>query len=134
METVRMCALICFITIIGGCASATTSSSTGSSVGISPRIYKEEYNIVFLKAVDAVSHMGWQITFTDKTTGIISAKTPTNFWTWGDTVSIRVYKLDEERTKVDVSSGTSRQIVDWGHNERNIFGFYEKLDNLIYSR
>lgn len=71
--------------------------------------------------------MEWQITFADKEVGIISAKTPTSFLTTGDVVSIKVRKSENNRVRVDVSAGTSRQMIDWGKNKGNIKNFYEQL-------
>jgi hypothetical protein len=131
---ISLIGLLLIVTFLTACATATTSSTPGGQSKLAPHIYNKNYNNVFLAAIDAASAMGWQVTFTDQTTGIISASTPTNLWTWGDTVSVRVSKIDEDRVEVDVSSGTSRQVFDWGRNERNILNFYGKLDSLIYSK
>jgi len=124
-----MIGTICF----EGCSTATTSGAGQSPSDISARIYQKDFDTVFLKAVDAASAMGWQITFTDKSTGVIAAKTPTNLWTWGDSVSVRLTQIQGGAVKVDVSSGTANQVVDWGRNKRNILSYYGKLDNLLFT-
>jgi hypothetical protein len=118
---------------LGGCATATTSGTRETPPEISAHIYNKDFDTVFIRAIDAACAMGWQVNFTDKSTGVISARTPTNFWTWGDNVSIRVYRIENNAAKVDISSGTPNQIVDWGRNKRNILDYYGKLDNLVYS-
>ncbi len=114
------------LTLIIGCTSATTG--TGK---IAPRIYNQEYNVVFSRALEAAIVKKWQIVFADKETGIISAKTSTGFWTWGDNISIRIHKIGTGKVQVDLTSGTDRQVIDWGHNARNIRAFYKQLDSLI---
>ncbi len=124
--------LVLFLFFLLGCAAATTSYSPEKTDSIAPHIYDKDYSTVFIKAVDAASAMGWQVTFTDKSTGVISAKTPTNIWTWGDSVSIRVSRIEGDKVRVNISSGTQGQVIDWGRNRRNIISYLGKLDNLIY--
>ena len=114
-----------------GCTTMSTNRKGSSPKGVAPKVYSADYDKVFMKAVDAVSQCSWQITFTDKSTGVISAKTPTNLWTWGDNVSIRIQKIDNDKVKVDVSSGTRNQVVDWGRNSRNITKYFKSLDLLL---
>lgn len=132
--TMIKCFLILTTAIyLGGCATATSVGTQGTPSEISSRIYNKKFDTVFSSAIDAASAIGWQVTFTDKSTGVISARTPTNLWTWGDTVSIRVCRVENSAVEVNISSGTQRQVVDWGRNKRNILSYYGKLDNLLYS-
>lgn len=131
--TMTKCFLIMTTAIyLGGCATATSVGTRGTPSEISAHIYNKKFDMVFSSAIAAASAIGWQVTFTDKSTGVISARTPTNLWTWGDNVSIRVYRIENSTVKVDVSSGTQNQVVDWGRNKRNILSYYGKLDNLLY--
>jgi len=114
-----------------GCATSTTAGKGHASSSIAPRIYEAEYNEVFNKAVEAVTKQKWQVTFTDQSTGIISAATPTNLWIWGDNVSIQVKQVDENKVRIDVSSGTPSQLIDWGRNSRNIANYLRTLDSLM---
>ena len=129
---VRLLLLIIGTIYFQGCSTATTSGTGQTDSDVSARIYEKDFDTVFFKAVDATSAMGWQITFTDKSTGVIAAKTPTNLWTWGDNVSIRLTQIENSAVKVDVSSGTPNQVIDWGRNKRNILSYYGKLDSLLY--
>jgi len=113
------------------CTSASTINSDGGVPEVKPREYSLSYDTVFEKAIDAVGACEWQITFADKSVGIISAKTPTSLLSWGDEVSIKVRKNDNNLIRIDVSAGTSRQMFDWGKNKGNIKKFYRKLDELI---
>jgi hypothetical protein len=123
--------MMVLLLLLGGCTSASTVTSDGKEPDVNAHIYKQDYETVFLQAVDAVNAMKWQITFADKGIGIISAKTPTSLWSWGDQVAVKVRDEKGKGVKVDVSAGTDRQVVDWGHNKRNITGFYQKLDQLL---
>jgi len=94
-EAMTKVLFIMAITIyLAGCATATTSGTRETPSDISAHIYNKDFDTVFIRAIDAASAMGWQVTFTDKSTGVISAKTPTNLWTWGDNVSIRVSRIE----------------------------------------
>lgn len=115
--------LLCCFIACRCCSSAYTGTGAGK---IAPRIYKAEYNDVFANALEAANLKGWQIIFTDKDTGVISAKVSTRLWTWGNDVSIRVHKIANENVQVDLSSGSH-----WGKNARNIRAYYEQLDTLI---
>lgn len=119
------------VSLLTSCATMSTTREGSSLEGVAPKVYSADYDKVFMKAVDAVSQCSWQITFTDKSTGVISAKTPTNLWTWGDNVSIRIQKIDNDKVRVDVSSGTPNQVVDWGRNSRNITKYFKSLDLLL---
>ncbi len=121
--------LIILIFLLTGCTSASTIGTNNYDT-IEPRSYTADYEKVFFAAVDAVTSLKWQITFTDKETGIISAKTPANFLTWGDEVSIRI-RQDNDKVRVDVSSGTNRQLIDWGKNAQNIRNLYLKMDSIL---
>jgi hypothetical protein len=124
-----MILILCLV--IYGCASATTQTQNTKNA-VSAQVYQSDYDVIFSKAIDAAGGMGWQITFTDKETGVISAKTAANFLTWGDTISIRI-SHQEQGVKVDLASGSTGQIVDWGRNKNNILKFYKKLDALVIS-
>ncbi len=111
--------------------SATTTKQGQSARKLPPRIYQVEYDKAFGNAVAAVDAVGWRIKSTDKSKGVISAKTPVSMRTWGDTVVITVHTIEEGAVRVDLSSRSHYQIVDWGKNRINILGYFEKLDNLI---
>jgi hypothetical protein len=112
------------------CTTATSNLSTATSPAELPG-YSQSYDRVFGAAVDAVSLLSWEVTVAQKDVGLISAKTPMSLWTYGDKVTIRVFKLDSARTdslvRVGFTSGTD-QAVDWGKNGRNQSAFFEKLN------
>ena len=111
----------CMFFVLTGCSNISRGSS---------RIYEMEYNIVFNKAVSAVIEQNWQIIFTDKNSGVISAKTHLNIFTLGDTISIQVNILKSNTVRVDVSSDAS-QLFDWGHNSRNVSNYLKTLELLL---
>ncbi|PWW81341.1 hypothetical protein CR164_09880 [Prosthecochloris marina] len=127
----RITVLFCTFLFVISCSSASTVSKDGKAPEVEPKYYNIEYVKVFAGAIEAVNAMEWQITFADKEIGIISAKTPTSLLTWGDEISIKVRKPENNRVRVDVSAGTSRQMIDWGKNRGNINNFYQQLDDIL---
>lgn len=117
-----------------GCMSATTvgkAAIPGEGHSKGPRVYSSDYSQVFNRSKDAVLALDWSLVFSDESSGSISAKTPLNMWTWGDSVSIQITRIEGGNVRVDVSSGTSYQLVDWGKTSKNIEQFYRKLDELV---
>lgn len=117
-------------------AACTTVTSNLASVS-SPRElpgYSQSYDRVFGAAVDAVSLLSWEVTVAQKDVGLISAKTPTSLWTYGDKVTIRVFRPDSLRAdslvRIGFTSGTD-QAYDWGKNNKNQNAFYDKINAVL---
>jgi hypothetical protein len=106
-------------------ACATTTSTMGSE-DLKPRVFTANFDRVWGEALNAAASVSWEITNTEKASGIINAKTPMSLWTYGDNVTIRVIQMDEGRVRVELAS-TSAQAFDWGKNKRNIERFYTAL-------
>lgn len=127
----RITVLLFALVLMISCTSASTVSKDGKAPKVEPKIYSLGYEKVYSGAIQAVSSLEWQISFADKSLGIISAKTPTSFLSMGDELSIRVHQPKEGKVRVDVSAGTSRQMIDWGKNKGNIKNFYKQLDQIL---
>jgi len=84
--------------------------------------------------VDAAAVLSWEVTVAQKDAGIISAKTPMSLWSYGDKVTIRIFRPDslcqDSLVRVGFTSGTD-QAFDWGKNNRNQQAFYKKLDSAL---
>lgn len=78
--------------------------------------------------------LSWDIQTAQKDAGVISAKTPMSLWTWGDKVTIHVFRPDsasgDSLIHVGFTSGTD-QAVDWGKNGKNQRKFFQKLDGIL---
>jgi len=127
----RITVLLFALVLMISCTSASTVSKDGKAPEVEPKIYSLGYEKVYSGAIQAVSALEWQISFADKSLGIISAKTPTSLWTRGDELTIKVNQPQNDKVRVDVSSGTSRQMLDWGKNKGNIKDFYEQPDQVL---
>jgi hypothetical protein len=120
--------------------SACTTASSNMAAAVSPAQlpgYRQSYDAVFSAAVDAVSMLSWELTVAQKDVGVISAKTPMSLATWGDKVTIRIFRPDSARgdslVRVGFTSGTD-QAIDWGKNGRNQRAFFEKLNGSLAAR
>jgi len=110
--------------IVAGCA---TTTSTANDPALQPRVYSASYDRVWSEAINAVASISWEITHTEKQSGIINATTPMSLLTYGDKVTVRVINMDPDRVRVEVTSSTD-QAYDWGKNGKNIGKFYQALD------
>jgi len=98
--------------------------------------YSQGYDRVFSAALDAVALLSWEVKVAQKDAGIISVKTPMSLVTWGDKVTIRVFRPDSARgdtlTRIGFTSGTD-QAIDWGKNSKNQRKFFERLNGILNS-
>ena len=127
----------CFVVFVAvACTTATSNMTEVTSPKQLPS-YTQSFDAVFGAAVDAVSMLSWEVTVAQKDAGIISAKTPMSLATYGDKVTIRVFRPDttsgDTLVHVGFTSGTDQKF-DWGKNGRNQKAFYEKLNGILASR
>jgi hypothetical protein len=132
MKTLKY-ALVATLAATSACTTATSNLTNAVSPKDLPG-YSQTYDVVFGAALDAVSVLSWEITVAQKDAGIISAKTPMSLWTYGDKISVRIFRPDSLRAdslvRVGFTSGTD-QAYDWGKNNRNQTAFYERLNLLL---
>lgn len=114
---------------MGGCSSATTVSN--EQPDIIAMEYQENFDKVFEITLTAVSDLGWRITYSDDRKGLIIADTPLNMKTWGDKVEIQLVNIGDGQTRIDVTSKSKAQLIDWGKNKKNINDFYKTMDYLM---
>jgi hypothetical protein len=115
------------------CSTTTSNLRTGMSPAELPG-FPQDYDRVFSAALDAAATLSWEVTVAERDAGIIAAKTPMSLATYGDKVTIRVFRPDSTRgdslTRVGFTSATD-QAVDWGQNSRNQKNFYKRLRGLL---
>jgi hypothetical protein len=119
------------------CLAACTTSSSNVTAGTLPAElpgFDQGYDRVFSAALTAAAILSWEITLAQMDGGIISARTPMSLATYGDQVTIRVFRPDSIRgdtlTRVGFSSSTE-QLVDWGQNSQNQRNFYRRLRQVL---
>ncbi len=81
------------------------------------------YDSAFDLCVEAIKKIqGSSISKEDRSSGIIEAKTGISFTSLGDVITIKLSKINDERTKVDVESCTAVSTVmfDYGKNQKNV--------------
>lgn len=115
--------------LICSCAHSSTAQGTSGS-GPDPRFYRGDRNALFGCVVQATAASEWNVQYANEETGIVSASTPTNWATWGDSVSITVTTLESSVHRVDISS-SSQQLFDWGRNSSNINTFFANLERFV---
>ena len=81
------------------------------------------YDSAFDLSVEAIKKIqGSSMSKEDRSSGIIEAKTGISFTSLGDVITIKLSKINDERTKVDVESCTAVSTVmfDYGKNQKNV--------------
>ena len=125
-------ALSVAVAVVLSISSCTTFRSSSEIIPKSKRTFSGSYERIFDCAVSSVMDMNWQIIYSNKEEGIIQAKVPMTIWTWGDLVTIHVFRNGENECIIDVSSKSNQQ-YDWGKNEENIRGYFSYIENNINS-
>ena len=125
MKTIKVTFIILMLATIGGCASSSTLDDHSK---LTSHVYSFNYKKIFFAAQESALALGWQIIGSNYKTGIIYAKSSAKFLTSGQNISILVHDLAGKKTKVDISSGNTSQIIDWGQSYNDIEQFYLKLD------
>lgn len=81
------------------------------------------YDNAFDLSMEAIKKIqGSNISKEDRASGIIEAKTGISFTSLGDIITVKLSKINDDRTKVDVSSCTAASTVmfDYGKNQKNV--------------
>lgn len=133
-----MTRLLVFALSCAALTACTTATSNMESITSPTQLpgYSQGYDRVFSAALDAVALLSWEVKVAQKDAGIISVKTPMSLVTWGDKVTIRVFRPDSARgdtlTRIGFTSGTD-QAIDWGKNSKNQRKFFERLNGILNS-
>jgi hypothetical protein len=93
--SVRWYALAVLV-VLAGCTTTASNMTEVTSPSQLPG-YPQGYERVFSASVDVVSLLGWELKVAQRDAGVITAKTGVNLATWGDNVTIRVFRPDSAR-------------------------------------
>jgi hypothetical protein len=93
--------------------------------------FETGYEIVYINCLEAAHRLNFSITKENITDGIIIYKTKMSILSWGETFKIKISKINDTRTKVDVESALNAQLIDWGKNESNIVNFIKTLTEIL---
>ncbi|MEQ8624236.1 MAG: hypothetical protein RJQ00_05260 [Vicingaceae bacterium] len=66
--------------------------------------------------------------------GIINASTKTSLLSWGEEITIRFRKVNLNQTKVEVTSISNAQLIDWGTNSENENGIIDEFNRILKIR
>ena len=78
-----------------------------------------------------VSEKRWRMVQADSLTGSYEVKIGMTFQTWGQTMSVRVSKIEEMLTQIDVRCEAIGLSRDLGRNDAIIQEFYASLENKL---
>jgi hypothetical protein len=85
-----------------------------------------QYRLVYDTALRVAGEQ-FTVTSTDPKVGTIQCKTSASIRSWGETINIRIRRLQDEETEITVESSASAQLFDWGKSEENIQTFFSSV-------
>src|ERR1700690_2706392 len=94
------------------------------------RTFHKSFENVFEECKKTIQKLGMKIEYINRSKGIISASTKTSFWSWGESIDVRI-KERQKGILVEVISNSKAQLIDWGKNEDNEIDILDKLEELI---
>lgn len=95
------------------------------------RIFASSGKKVFEKSKAAVTNCGWSIANEDASLGLIECKTSASFFSWGETIQIKIEDLRVNETKVSINSEVNSQLISWGKDSQNELQFMSVLTELL---
>ena len=122
--------LYCIGIALSGCATISTTATTGEAGKPSGRTYIANAKAVHAEALIALSALNWEVITSDSDAGVIIAKTPVSLTTYGDKVTVRFTEAQAGQTRVTATSSTG-QAFDWGKGGRNLKDLFGKLDAVL---
>lgn len=94
----------------------------------------ESFNATYVDAFDAckiaITKCGYKIESENKQNGIVRASAPSTIFSWGEDITVKVEKIDENATNVAIESSPKAQLFDWGkgvENENRIMDYIIEL-------
>ena len=95
---------------------------------------RKKYNISYINlykaCLNALKRLAITIEYTDKNEGLIKGFTKASMLSWGENITIRLNRIDDHQTEIDIKSNVSSQLFSWGKdsmNENNIITEIEKI-------
>jgi hypothetical protein len=107
------------------------AGSTGALKPVEERTFPVAREAAYSAAIATIVALGWQVTHSAPSEGIVTASTPVTMSTFGDNVTVHVVSVAPGQSRVDVTSATPRQVVDWGKNRENVERFYSQFTAAI---
>lgn len=87
-------------------------------------------DLVYINCIETAEQLGFSIGNENITDGIIYFKTGVSFWSFGESVEVRLTVLNKTSTKVQVES-VANALTTWGKNTENENKFLETLSQLL---
>ena len=118
---------------LAGCTSTSSNMTAGASPAELPG-FSQGYDEVFGAALTAAALLSWEVTLAERDAGMISARTPMSLASYGDKVSIRIFRPDSARPDTLVRVGftsSTEQLTDWGQGGRNQRNFFQRLREVL---
>ncbi len=90
-----------------------------------------DYNFLFKTCLDFVKSQEDYINIShDHSKGVILFETTSSFLSWGEVITINIYKKNNA-SEIIVSSKSKAQLISWGVNSKNEEFLIKSIMNLI---
>lgn len=97
---------------------------------IQKKTYPHPYDEIFEASLRTIKQLDWKLISKDRRAGEIKAQTGTTLRSWGEDVSIDVFR-EATGSTISVLSEAPFQLFDWGKNEENERAFHVELHKII---
>lgn len=94
------------------------------------KTFHNAFGEVFKTSLSVLRSLKIDVNYQNKTEGIISGETESTIWSWGELISIKLERKDNN-TIVKINSESKAQLIDWGKNEKNEERIMQTITNSL---
>lgn len=88
-------------------------------------------DIIYINCIETALQLDFTIGNENISDGIIFFKTNPSFWSFGETIGVKLIELNNKSTKVEIESSANAQLITWGKNRKNETLFLECLGQIL---
>ncbi|MCU7937088.1 MAG: hypothetical protein KZQ99_19830 [Candidatus Thiodiazotropha sp. (ex Dulcina madagascariensis)] len=114
-------------------ACQTAPTTTDNLQAVEERTFDAPAETLYRLSIDTVAGLGWAVSDSDPSAGLIEAGTPATMKSFGNQVTVQITASAPEKSLVKVTS-RSRRAVRLEMNKTNITQFYQALSQHLADR
>lgn len=93
--------------------------------------FSTNIDFVYINCFETAEQLNYSISDENVTDAIIFFKTSISFWSFGETVEVKLVEINKSLTRVQVNSSAKNALTTWGKNSENENKFLETLTQLL---
>ncbi|MCU7928727.1 MAG: hypothetical protein KZQ97_20135 [Candidatus Thiodiazotropha sp. (ex Dulcina madagascariensis)] len=114
-------------------ACQTAPTTTDNLQAVEERTFDAPAETLYRLSIDTVAGLGWAVSDSDPSAGLIEAGTPATMKSFGNQVTVQITASAPEKSLVKVTS-RSRRATRLEMNKTNITQFYQALSQNLADR